>query len=836
MIKPFEIILGLCNDFIQNEWNQIGQSDQQGRNYVQFNVLPLVINMNLMSKSLRIFRLKEILAMKSIFIFTLFAALVISVDAQNTDQSLFRQLGTELPDPNTYRTASGAPGHEYWQQRVDYDMKIRIDDSTQKLYGEETITYFNQSPDALSYLWLQLDQNVRAKDSDTYNISQSSFEEKTSFKDLMNLEPWFDGGFKIEYVKDAAGKDLHYVINKTMMRVDLPQSLKASGTFVFKIKWWYNINDRAKIGGRAGYEYFAEDDNFLYTIAQFYPRLAVYGDNVGWQHKQFLGSGEFALEFGNYQVAITVPADHVVGATGELLNAKDILTASQRKKLDDSRNAQNPVIVVSQDEAVEAEKAKSKAQKTWIFKAENVRDFAFANSRKFIWDAMGVNVGGKNVLCMSYYPKEGNPLWEQYSTKAVAHTIKTYSKYTVDYNYPVAISVHTDRMGMEYPMICFNGGRPEKDGTYSERTKYGMISVIIHEVGHNFFPMIINSDERQWTWMDEGLNTFVQYLTEKEWDRNYPTRRGPARNIVDYMGGDKSKIEPIMTNSESIWQFGNNAYGKPATALNILRETVMGRELFDFAFKEYCNRWAFRHPSPADFFRSMEDASAVDLDWFWRGWFFTTDHVDIALEQVKWVQLDTRNPKNEAILRSKSDEQKAMDISLARDRTDVPQTYIEKDPSLHDYYTQRNSYASTTLDEKEYQEYLSKLSDEEKKVLDESRNFYEITFKNEGGLVMPLILRFEFADGTEEIKKIPAEIWLKSTETVTKIFPTEKEVLRITLDPYLETADTDLTDNSWPAAPVPTRFQLFKESIEVIQEENPMQRAIRNEQLEGGKK
>ncbi|MCB0762134.1 MAG: M1 family metallopeptidase [Flavobacteriales bacterium] len=752
---------------------------------------------------------------------------------ENTNQNPFKQLGTELPDPNGYRTASGAPGSEYWQQQADYRMKIILDDANQRIYGEEQITYTNNSPDNLDYIWLQLDQNVRAKDSDSHKVRESEVGEEMSIEDVMKMEPWFDGGFKIDHVKDASGKDMAYTINKTMMRIDLPQTLKSGGKVSFSIKWWYNINDRMKIGGRSGYEYFEDEDNYIYTIAQFYPRMVVYCDNEGWQHKQFLGAGEFTLNFGNYHVEITVPSDHIVGATGTLSNAKSILTGKQRQRMDEARNADQPVMIVTEEEAREAEKEKASGTKTWVFDAENVRDFAFASSRKFIWDAMGVQVGDKRPMAMSYYPKEGNPLWEQYSTKAVAHTLKVYSKHTIDYPYPVAISVHTKWIGMEYPMICFNGGRPEADGTYSERTKYGMISVIIHEVGHNFFPMIINSDERQWTWMDEGLNTFCQYLAEKEWDRNYPTRRGPARNITDYMGGDKSRISPIMTNSESIFQFGNNAYGKPATALNILRETVMGRELFDYAFKEYCERWAFRHPTPADLFRTMEDASAVDLDWFWRGWFYTNDHCDMSLKSVKWYQMDTGDPQTETNFQKARDEEKPTDISLERDLTDVPQTYIEKDPKLNDFYTTRDVYGVTKLDNQEYQDFLSKLDDDEKQYLNSQRNFYQITFERIGGLVMPLIVEFEYVDGTRETRHIPAEIWRKGQLEVTKVFVTEKEAARISLDPLLETADTDISNNYWPPRPTPSRFEVFKkENGNRRGEENPMQRAKRNDELE----
>lgn len=747
---------------------------------------------------------------------------------ENTNQSKFKQLHQALPTPNEYRTASGAPGDEYWQQKVDYDMQIRLDDNKQQVYGEETITYVNNSPDELTYLWVQLDQNMRAKDSDTHKIRRSSMSDEMSFSDVRNLEPWFDGGFKIDYVKDAANKDLAYTVNKTMMRVDLPSTLKPGGKFVFKIKWWYNINDRMKIGGRSGYEYFEDEDNYIYTIAQFFPRLAAYTDYQGWQHKQFLGSGEFTLEFGDYKVALTVPSDHVVASTGVLQNPKTVLTAEQRKRYEKAKNADQPVMIVTEDEAREAEKGKEKGMKTWIFHAENVRDFAWASSRKFIWDAMGVQAGNKRPMAMSYYPKEGNPLWEQYSTKAVAQTLETYSKHTIDYPYPIAISVHTKWIGMEYPMICFNGGRPEEDGTYTERTKYGMISVIIHEVGHNFFPMIINSDERQWTWMDEGLNTFCQYLTEKEWDRNYPTRRGPARNIREYMGGDKSRISPIMTNSESIYQFGNNAYGKPATALNILRETIMGRELFDYAFKEYSRRWAFKRPEPADLFRTMEDASAVDLDWFWRGWFYTNDHVDMSLKSVKWYQMDSKNPEVEMAFKKNADENEAQDISLLRDAEDIKQTRLEADPSIHDYYTEKDPYEIIELDKTDYQAYMDKLDEEDKELLASGKNYYEITFENIGGLVMPLILEFEYEDGEREVQRIPAEIWKMSEPTVTKVFVTDRPVIRISLDPFLETADVDTGNNYWPPKPQPTRFQLFKEQSWGGSGENPMQRARRN--------
>ena len=728
---------------------------------------------------------------------------------ENTNKNKFRQLKQEFATPNVYRTASGAPGHEYWQQNADYKIDIRLDDENQRIDGVETISYFNQSPDVLKYLWLQLDQNRRAKDSDTYKISSMGLQERVSFSQLKRMMHDFDGGFKLDYVQDLKGNDLQATVNKTMMRIDLPQPLKPGESFSFSVKWWYNINDRMKDGGRSGYEYFEDEDNYLYTIAQFYPRMAVYNEVEGWQHKQFLGGGEFSLPFGDFEVRLTVPADHVIAATGELQNTKEVLTSEQIKRFERAKNeTTNPVMIVSPEEAEKAEKSKSDKEKTWIFKANNVRDFAFASSRKFIWDAMAVKFGDRSSLAMSYYPKEGNPLWEQYSTRVVAHTIRSYSNHTFDYPYPVAISVHSNRIGMEYPMICFNGGRPEKDGTYSERTKYGMIGVVVHEVGHNFFPMIVNSDERQWTWMDEGLNTFTQFLAQQEWEPNYPNSRGKPASIVPYMSGDKKFISPVMTNSESVWKLGSNAYAKPTIALNILRETVMGRELFDFAYKEYAQRWMFKHPTPEDFFRTMEDASGVDLDWFWRGWFYTTDHCDISIDKVKWYQPSTSNPEIEKPFQKKKETKET--IIDIRDRELEDKTYLSQNSAAEDFYTTYDKYAVTESDKKQYDRFLSSLSDEEKELVNGNYNFYQLELKNEGGLVMPVILKFEFVDGSEEIQRIPAEIWRKNNEEVKKVFMFNKEVEQITLDPLYETADCDYNNNYWPTKQEPTRFQLYK--------------------------
>jgi hypothetical protein len=724
----------------------------------------------------------------------------------------FRQLEESLPTPNTYRTASGAPGHQYWQQDVNYKIDIELNDEKQTLSGSETIDYTNNSPDTLRYLWLQLDQNKLAENAGA-KTTRTAPKKKVTYSALRNAieTDAFNGGYNITQVTGANDKDLPYVINGTMMRIDLPKDLKSGASVELNINWNYQLHEQKVLGGRSGYEYFKEDDNYLYEIASWFPRAAAYYDVMGWQNKQFIGSGEFTLEFGDYDVSITVPADHVVAATGVLQNPKDVLTTTQRKRLAKAKKADKPILVITPEEALANEKSRSTKTKTWQFKAENVRDFAFASSRKFIWDAQGYKGGKTDTMAMSYYPNEGNPLWEKYSTEAIIHTMEQYNKYTFAYPYPVSISVNGPVGGMEYPMITFNGPRPTLDKktgekTYSQRTKYGLIGVIIHEVGHNYFPMIVNSDERQWTWMDEGLNTFLQFVAEQAWEENYPSRRGNAAHITSYMKSDNQV--PIMTNSESILQFGNNAYGKPATALNILRETIMGRELFDFAFKEYALRWKFKRPTPADFFRTMEDASGIDLDWFWRGWFYTTDHVDIALGNIHLYRPNSQNPDTEEAWERALDNEKPEFISKIRNSGQWVRT--QDKPELLDFYNQHDKFTATNAARNKYNASNKKLEQWQKDLLVDERNFYIVDFENKGGLVMPIILDLTYADNTVERVTLPAEIWRRNSKKVSKLFIRDKEITAISIDPNWETADVDVNNNYWPARPIKSRFELYK--------------------------
>lgn len=736
---------------------------------------------------------------KILFVFITFPLLTFAQEKtseRNPDK--FMQMYDLMATPNMYRTASGAPGPEYYQQQADYKIDIELDDKNAKLFGQETVTYTNNAKEGLDYLWMQLDQNQQSRKSLTPLVESNVTDPVMSPKGFSRkyLEEDFDGGFNIEYVKDASGKPMNYTINQTMMRIELATPLKHGEKISFSIKWWYNINNYRLDGGRSGYEQF-EDGNRLYILAQFYPRMAVYNDVEGWQNQQFWGSGEFALPFGNFDVNITVPADHILEATGELLNRNEVFTPTQLARYAQAEKSfDKPVIIVTQAEAELAEKGFSTQKKTWKFKATNVRDFGISTSRKFIYDAMAVKLATRTTMAISLYPKEGNPLWEEYSTRIVAHTLKSYSSHTFDYPYPKAISINAEDQGMEYPMICWNWGRPDADGKYSDRVKHGMMSVIVHEVGHNFFPMIVNSDERQWTWMDEGLNSFLEYVALIEWDPNFPADRGPATNIVPYMSGDQRGLEPIMTNSESIRQFGNNAYGKPAAALNILRETVMGRELFDYAFKTYANRWKFKHPTPEDFFRTMEDASAFDLDWFWRGWFYTTDYNDIGIKEVnKYFVSNEPSKEVKDFLKTRR----------RRNRIEGPMVYMIADGS--ESYKPEMNKPFEIKDCKTLQEYVEKtFTKEEQAKLKTPKYFYQVTFNKPGGLVMPIIVELTFEDGTTELHHFPAQIWRMNDKEANRTFATDKAIVKIKLDPKEETADIDTTNNSWPKEEVKSKF------------------------------
>jgi aminopeptidase N len=736
----------------------------------------------------------------------------------------FRQLeGEDWPTPTDYRNAAGAPGYRYWQQKVDYDIRARLDESAKTVDGQARITYRNHSPDPLPYLWLLLDQNNYKRDS-LAELTRTVSGDDIALNEVRRAKRFqeWEGGFAIRAVRDASGRALTFSVVDSLMRIELPQPVAANGgTTEFEIEWSFPMVENKVIGGRSGYECFTakgEDGNCIFQGAQWFPRLAVYSDYEGWHNKAFLGSGEFTLEFGDYTLALTVPADHVVASTGELQNSERVLNAAQRERLRRARDAREPVYVVTPEEALAAEKTKVGGEKTWVFKADNVRDFAWSSSRKFVWDALGVRQNSSEqplVMAMSFYPKEARPLWDGYSTKAIAHTLDVYSRFTFPYPYPTAQSVNGPVGGMEYPMITFNGPRPVKDKktgnlTYTERAKYGLITVVIHEIGHIYFPMIVNSDERQWTWMDEGLNTFLQFQAEKLWDAKYPSRRGEPKDIVEYMVS-KDQV-PLMTQSDSLLQFGANSYAKPATALVVLRETVMGRERFDRAFREYSQRWYMKHPTPYDFFRTIEESSGIDLDWFWRGWFYSTDHVDISLDNVVRWRLDSGQPKKESDWRRGQRERQPE--SLTAQRNDE-KTVVQRDPATRDFYNATDEFTVTAEAERKAATAQEALTPEEREARAVIDSFYRFTFANRGGLVMPVILKLDFSDGSERIWRIPAEIWRRNTQQVTWELVTAKTVVRAEIDPLWETADADRDNNVYSREIEPRTLKIRKpEEIE----------------------
>ena len=744
----------------------------------------------------------------------------------------FRQLDEALPTPNVYRSAAGEPAEHYWQQQVNYDIDAKLDEKKRRLTASQTIEYKNNSPHTLKYLWLQLDQNIFKSDSiaemtSTFNGKTlqgdpQPKETKLSLGQLRRQQFMADNelGYQIANVKDEDGKELKVTVVDTLMRIDLNEPLKPGKDVEFSMDFAFNIVEEDAVGARSGYEHFEEDGNDIFLLAQWFPRLAAYTDYEAWTNKAFLGSGEFTLEFGNYDVELTVPADHIVSATGKLDNPSSVLTSTQRKRLEQAEDAKRPVFIVTEEEALENEKEGTDKTKTWHFKAENVRDFAWASSRKFMWDAKGYHQGGKDqplVMAMSFYPKEGGDLWKKYSTEAVVHTMQVYSRFSFDYPYPVAQSVNGPVGGMEYPMITFNGPRTDlqDDGTrtYSQAEKHFLIGVVIHEVGHIYFPMVVNSDERQWTWMDEGLNSFLDGVAGREWDHTIPWGVEP-RDVVDYMKSENQV--PVMTQSDSVLRLGPNAYTKPAAALNILREVILGRELFDFAFKEYAQRWKYKRPTPADFFRTMEEASGVDLDWFWRGWFYTTDHVDISLDKVYQLRLDTKNPDIDFNRLRDIEADKPMPLFVKRNKEEGKKLWVEENPDVTDFYDENDRFTVTNKERNAYNKFLKGLEPWERKTFEraikEDKNYYVLEFSNLGGLVMPILLELTYEDGTKEEQYIPAEIWRRNHKHVQKLIVTEKgkNLVSVTVDPRWETADVDVENNNYPRRIIPSRIEVYK--------------------------
>lgn len=751
----------------------------------------------------------------------------------------FRQLEEILPTPNNYRAASGEPGQDYWQQKVDYKITASLDEESRSLSASQEITYRNNSPQTLKYLWLQLEQNrfkpgSMAETSGDFSgigrrgpSTRNEDEDKSfgiSFGELRRQQYYSDNqpGYQINSVLDVKNRPLDYIISSSQMRIDLPTPLDTGDSITFKMDYQFNILEEDAVSARAGYEHFPDDaregGNDIFLIAQWFPRVAAYSDYEAWHNKEFLGRGEFTLEFGNYDVSLRVPDDHIVAATGILQNPKSVLSPEQRNRLKQAEKSERPVYVVTAQEALEKEKTASITYKTWRFKADNVRDFAWSSSRKFMWDAKGYQQGGSDqplVMAMSFFPKEGGDLWAKYSTEAVIHTMEVYSRYSFDYPYPVAQSVNGPVGGMEYPMITFNGPRTtwQEDGsrTYTQAEKRFLIGVVIHEVGHIYFPMIVNSDERQWTWMDEGLNSFLDGIAGREWDPLMPWGVEP-RDVTDYM---KSSIQvPIMTQSDSILRLGPNAYTKPAAALNILREVVMGRELFDFAFKEYAQRWKYKRPTPSDFFRTMEEASGVDLDWFWHGWFYTTDHVDISLDKVSELRLDTQNPDIDFSRRRIEEADKPSSLFVERNKAAGTELWIDKNPDITDFYDQNDRFTVTNKDRNEYQETLADLDSWEREALEravaEDRHYYVLEFSNLGGLVMPILLQLTYENGDTEDRYIPAEIWRRAPLKVKKLIVTDRKITAVVIDPGWETADVDVHNNHYPRKITPSRIEAYK--------------------------
>jgi hypothetical protein len=660
-------------------------------------------------------------------------------DGTRTNRSMFRVLD-EWPDPNDYRNAAGMPGPRYWQQKVDYVIEASLDTVEHVIDGSERIIYTNNSPDVLRYLWLQLDQNTRSEEYSRSYQAQGALPERISprARRFVGLDR-FDGGFRLSRVQLVGGNGMlseaDYRINNTVMRVNLEEPLQPGATQSLEIDWSYRIPDF----GRGGKELVS--DGWIYEMAQWFPRMSVYDDVNGWQTDQFMGRGEFYLEFGDYDVSLTVPRNHIVDATGVLQNPTEVLTQEQMDRLAQAYLTEEPQFIVTADEVMDPRaRPEGTGMLTWRFVAEDVRDFAWVSSKTYVWDAAGFayREGETPIAVHSVYPRDAMPLWDKVSTRATVQTLKTYGRLAFEYPYPKAVNANGLAGGMEYPMIAFCGARPQPDGTYSDAVERSLIGVTIHEVGHNWFPMIVATDERKWTWMDEGLNTFLQYYGEQDYaetycggvwtqteDCSYPSRRGPATNIVSYMQ-DPDQV-PLMTESDLIHKdFGNNGYAKPATGLVMLREHVLGEASFDDAFGGYSQAWMFKKPQPADFFRSMEEGAGENMAWFWRGWFYTTHANDQAIDNVTT--------------------QAAAELVGSDDR---------------------------------------------------GAHYHRVKVDNAGGLVMPLELEVTFEDGTKQRMDLPVDVWRNNELTFTVGFFADQGIVEVVLDPDESYADIDRSNNVW---------------------------------------
>ncbi|MFD1769943.1 M1 family metallopeptidase [Sphingobacterium suaedae] len=545
-----------------------------------------------------------------------------------------------------YRSASGKPGHAYWQNRADYDVHVSLDDQTDRIAGRVSITYTNQSPDDLSYIWLQLDQNLFEENS----RGQAVVPLEDSRYGSANSE--FEGGFALSNIKFSDGTTAFYEIIDTRMRLELPKKLAAAGGSVtFQIDFSYTIPEYG--ADRTGI--LSTKNGKIYTIAQWYPRVCVYDDIIGWNTEPYTGPGEFYLEFGDYSVEITAPADHIVVAGGELLNPEEVWTAEQLTRYKQAFQSNKTVAIRSLNEVTLPASRPNKSTLTWKFKLKQAHDFAWASSEAFVLDGARINnPSGKSALALSAYPAEssGNNAWER-STEYTKAAIEHYSSKWMEYPYPVAVNVASNVGGMEYPGISFCGHDAKAGNLWG---------VTDHEFGHNWFPMIVGSNERLHAWMDEGFNTFINGLSTEvfnkgEYHKTFGNRNSMTRAFA------QPQLEPIMSTPQSMKErnIGILAYYKPAFGLRLLRDEIIGAERFDRAFRSYISYWAYKHPTPDDFFRTIENETGENLAWFWRGWFKNNWSLDQSIRTVDYEKMD---PKNGALITIDNLEQLPMPVVI----------------------------------------------------------------------------------------------------------------------------------------------------------------------------
>lgn len=710
--------------------------------------------------------------------------LAIAVSAvAHAEATPFSPLGSLVDPPSATRGADGRPTSTYWQQHIAYDIDATLDVERRVINAQAELRYTNNAPQALDAIWFEISPEATTKDAIAHRSATINVD-SASVRDLRGLREQEErgGGLVVSSVADSEDRPLAFEARGTQLRVALPRPLASGQTVRIKLAWRVALVDLDRKGGRTGYMLLSSGDP-IFHIAQWYPQPVAFTDYGGWRNVPFVDHGEFAPELGDYNVSLTLPAGQLVAATGVLTNEADVLTGVERTRLARLRQGKVTEIVTAAEAAT---KRRSSETRTWRFAARNVRDFALAASLRYRWDA--TLAGTSAVRAMTFYPSEASALWRPLALPAIGHALDVYGRMTFDYPYPVVQAAFGPNDGMEHTMLAFSRYPPDgPNGTYSRERKRDFLWVLTHEVGHNWFPLIVNSDERAWTWMDEGLTSYLETLATLEWSGDYTTRP----NLPAMLGAEREATgrQPPMTPANAVVDLFPTQYHRPAAALQVLRELVLGRETFDRAFRAYARAWMFKRPTPGDFFRTINQESGADLDWFWRAWFFSTDHVDLSLERVAALRL-VAVPAD--AIPAPADATPPANLTVLRNAAEGRRLMVEQVPRLADAYDRipERTLAGATPSAHAVVDVQRTLD-----ALGQGGVFYELDIRNRGGVVSPVPIRIDYRDGTSERYVVPVELWFGDTKRAQHILWRAKSIRSVTLDPDAATGDVDRGNN-----------------------------------------